>query len=71
MDVNLSVKEKSTGDFSIGAGISSNQGLTLSAAITERNLFGTGQFLTTQINTNKISQVYSVSYTTLITRMMG
>jgi outer membrane protein insertion porin family len=63
VDVNLSVKEKSTGDFSLGAGLSSGEGLVLTAAITERNLFGTGNFLSTQINTSKVNTVYSVSYT--------
>jgi outer membrane protein insertion porin family len=63
LDVNLSVKEKSTGDFSVGAGISSGEGLILTAAVTERNLFGSGKILSTQVNTSKINQVYSVSYT--------
>jgi len=63
LDVNLSVKEKSTGDFSIGAGLSSGQGLILTTSITERNLFGSGKYLSTQINTSKVNTVYSVSYT--------
>ncbi|MBI3903440.1 MAG: outer membrane protein assembly factor BamA [Nitrosomonadales bacterium] len=63
LDVNLAVKEKSTGDFSIGAGIASGEGLVLNASVTERNLFGSGNFLSTQINTSKVNQVYSVSYT--------
>ena len=63
MDVNLSVKEKSTGDFSIGAGLSSGEGLVLTTAITERNLFGTGNILSTQVNTSKVNTIYSVSYT--------
>ena len=63
LDVNLSVKEKSTGDFSIGAGLSSGEGLILTTSITERNLFGSGNFLSTQINTSKINTVYSLSYT--------
>ena len=63
MDVNLSVKEKSTGDFSIGAGLSSGEGLILTTAITERNLFGTGNILSTQVNTSKVNTIYSVSYT--------
>jgi outer membrane protein insertion porin family len=63
LDVNLAVKEKPTGDFSVGAGIASGEGLVLTAGITERNLFGTGKFLSTQINTSKINQVYSISYT--------
>ncbi len=63
LDVDLTVKEKPTGDFSVGAGLASSEGLILTAAITERNLFGTGKFLSTQINTSKINKVYSVSYT--------
>ena len=63
LDIKLAVKEKATGDFSIGAGISSGEGLILTASVTERNLFGTGSYLSTQVNTSKVSQVYSVSYT--------
>ena len=63
LDVNLSVKEKPTGDFSIGAGVSSGEGLVLTTSVTERNLFGTGNYLSTQVNTSKVNQVYSVSYT--------
>jgi len=63
LDVNMSVKEKSTGSISIGAGYSSNEGLVLSGAITQANLFGTGNHISTQINTGKVNQVYSLSYT--------
>ncbi len=63
VDVSLAVKEKSTGDFSIGAGISSNVGLVFTGSVTQRNLFGTGNVLSTQVNTGKINRVYSVSYT--------
>ena len=63
LDVNLAVKEKPTGDFSIGAGISSGEGLMLTASVTERNLFGSGNYLSTQINTSRVNRVYSISYT--------
>jgi outer membrane protein insertion porin family len=63
VDVSLAVKEKSTGDFSIGAGISSNVGLVFTGSVTQRNLFGTGNVLSSQVNTGKINRVYSVSYT--------
>ena len=63
LDVNLAVKEKSTGDFTIGAGLASGEGLILTAGITERNLFGAGNILSTQINTSKVNRVYAVSYT--------
>ena len=64
LDISLAIKEKATGDFSVSAGLSSlNEGVTLTAAVTERNLFGSGKQLSTQINTSKVNQVYSVSYT--------
>lgn len=63
VDIGMSVKEKSTGSFMLGAGVSSNVGLMLTGSITQRNLFGTGNTLTTQINTSGMNQVYSVSYT--------
>jgi outer membrane protein insertion porin family len=63
LDVNMSVKEKSTGNISVGAGFSSGEGFVLSGSVSQANLFGTGNYLSTQINTGKINQVYSVSYT--------
>lgn len=63
LDVSLAVKEKSTGDFSVGAGVSSNVGVVFTGSVTQRNLFGTGNSISTQINTSKINQVYSVTYT--------
>lgn len=62
LDVNLSVAEKSTGNFQIGAGYGSD-GFTFTGSVTQANLFGTGNYLSTQINTSKVNQVYSVSYT--------
>ena len=63
MDVNVSVHEKSTGSISAGAGFSSGQGIVLSGGVTQANLFGTGNHLSTQVNTGKVNQVYSISYT--------
>ncbi len=63
MDVNMLVREKPTGNISVGAGFSSGEGLVLTGSVTQSNLFGTGNFLSTQINTGKVNQVYSVSYT--------
>ncbi|TAJ76852.1 MAG: outer membrane protein assembly factor BamA [Gallionellaceae bacterium] len=63
MDLNVAVEEKSTGNLSIGAGISSNEGLTFMGGVSQSNLFGTGNTLSAQINTSKVNQIYSVSYT--------
>ncbi len=63
MDLNVTVEEKSTGNLSIGAGISSSEGLVLMAGVSQTNFFGTGNTLSTQINTSQINQVVSISYT--------
>ncbi|GAB4127195.1 MAG: outer membrane protein assembly factor BamA [Sideroxydans sp.] len=63
LDLNLTVEEKPTGNFQAGMGYSNGEGLTLIGGVTQSNLFGTGNYLATQINTSKINQVYSVSYT--------
>ncbi len=63
MDVNVAVKEKSTGSISLGAGFSNGEGVSLMAGITQANLFGSGNHISTQINTSKVNQVYSLSYT--------
>ncbi|GAB1233761.1 outer membrane protein assembly factor BamA [Ferrigenium sp. UT5] len=63
LDLNLSVEEKPTGNFQIGAGFSNGEGLTLLGGVSQSNLFGTGNALSTQINTSKINQVISISYT--------
>jgi len=63
MDVNFSVKEKSTGSIQAGIGYGSYEKLTLSGGVTQANLFGTGNYLSTQVNTSKLNTVYSVSYT--------
>ena len=63
MDVNVAVKEQSTGSFTVGAGINSGEGLVLSGGVSQTNLFGSGNTLSTQINTSIINENISVSYT--------
>lgn len=63
MDVNVAVEERSTGNFSIGGGFSQGEGLVFTTGITQNNLFGSGNYAAMQLNTSKINQVYSFSYT--------
>ena len=44
-DININVKEKPTGMFSVGAGYSGNEGAMLTAQVSQNNLFGRGQTL--------------------------
>ncbi len=63
VDVNVSVKEKSTGTFSVGAGYNSGEGIVFTGSITQTNLFGTGNILSTNLNTGKVNRNISESYT--------
>ncbi len=63
VDMNVSVKEKATGNIMLGAGFSSSEKLVLSGSIQQQNLFGSGKTIGAQINTSKVNKVYSISYT--------
>ena len=62
VDVNFAVKEKQTGAILFGAGISSAEGFVLSGSISQSNVFGSGKFLSANVSTGKVNQVYSISY---------
>ena len=63
LDVNLTVKEKPTGNLMLGAGFSSTEGIVLSGSISQNNFLGSGNNVTIALNTGKINQVASFSYT--------
>ncbi len=63
VDVNVSVAEKSTGNIMLGAGFSSSDGLVLSGSVSQNNVFGTGNRISTQINSSSVNTVYSLSFT--------
>ena len=63
MDVIVNVKEKSTGQFSIGAGYSSSENLMFMGEISEDNLLGTGNRLSLSVNLSGITTRFNLSYT--------
>ena len=63
VDVNLTVKEKPTGNLAFGAGFSSSENLILSTSISQQNLFGSGKALTLSLNSGSINKTYSLSFT--------
>ena len=63
VDVEVTVTERSTGSLNVGAGYSQGDGLILSGAISQQNVFGSGNALTLQVNSSRVNRVYSVSYT--------
>ena len=62
VDVVYSVKEKATGALLLGVGFSSVERIALSASVTQSNVFGTGKYLSANINSGSVNQVYSLSY---------
>jgi len=60
MILNIDVKEKSTGTFSVGGGYSSVEKFFGTASITERNLFGRGLTLDLKANVGSVTQRVSV-----------
>lgn len=63
MNLHIKVKEKATGTFSVGGGFSSDDGLFASGQITQRNLFGRGQYLGLKLYFGQKAQRYVLSFT--------
>ena len=63
VDVDFTVKERPTGNLMLGAGFSSAERVTLSASVSQQNLFGSGNAMTIGLNTSKSSRTYALSFT--------
>ncbi len=63
IDVNIDVEEKTTGNVMFGLGFSQQEGLILSANISQNNIFGTGKFVSIKANTGAVRKIYTLSYT--------
>ncbi|MDH3348405.1 MAG: outer membrane protein assembly factor BamA [Desulfobulbaceae bacterium] len=63
MDVIVEVKERSTGQFSIGAGYSSADYLMFMAEISENNLMGTGNQLSLSADISGTATRFNLAYT--------
>jgi outer membrane protein insertion porin family len=62
-DVNIQVKEKPTGMFSIGAGYSASDKAVIMAQVAQRNLFGKGQTLSLSAYLGSETKNYELSFT--------
>jgi outer membrane protein insertion porin family len=62
-NVNIHVKEKPTGVFSIGAGYSAVDHAVVTGQISQQNLFGRGQILSLKASIGGSSQLYDLSFT--------
>ncbi len=63
MNINIELKERSTGTFSIGAGYSSVDNIILMGSIAENNFMGRGDKLELSANVGGSSSRYNLGYT--------
>ncbi len=61
-NINVEVKEKSTGQLSFGVGFSSTESLIADVSIAERNLLGKGQFLRASAQASSLTQQLELSF---------
>ncbi len=62
IDLNLEVKEKPTGQFSVGAGYSQTDKLVANIGLGVPNLLGTGQTATLNLELGKLLNSFDISY---------
>jgi outer membrane protein insertion porin family len=62
VDVTYSVEERQTGTLSLGIGFSTLDDVIVSASITQPNVFGSGKYLSLELNSGSVNRVYSLSY---------
>jgi outer membrane protein insertion porin family len=63
VDLNVKVKEKQTGQLSVGGGYSSEDGLFATGQISQRNLFGKGESIVLKAYIGQYASRYILSYT--------
>ncbi len=63
VDLDMSVKERSTGSLDLSAGWVQDTGLVLAAGVAQDNLFGTGKSVSARVSRSKTTQNASLSFT--------
>jgi outer membrane protein insertion porin family len=63
MDLTINVKERPTGNFTLGAGYSGYEGAMGTLQVAQNNLFGTGQRLVGSLRVSAISQYWDIRFT--------
>lgn len=63
VDLDVKVKEQSTGEFNVGAGYSTYDGILATANVTERNFLGKGQKVTVDFAVSQRQQNFNLGFT--------
>lgn len=62
IDINVTVKERSTGNLLFGVGYSDADGFLINASVTQRNLFGTGKEMAVTFDNSRSTTNFNVRY---------
>jgi outer membrane protein insertion porin family len=62
VDVVYTVKERPTGALLLGVGFSSVERFAVSTSIRQSNAFGSGKFISANVNSGRVNTVYALSY---------
>jgi outer membrane protein insertion porin family len=63
VDLIVTVKERSSNQFRIGAGYSQSEGVLFNVNLNQENFMGTGKQLNVNVDNSKVNKNYSISYT--------
>lgn len=63
VDINISVKEKDSGNLAAGLGYSQTDGLVFNTSVTQNNFLGTGKRLSLGFNNSSSNRLYRLAFT--------
>jgi len=62
VDLNVTVKERNTGQLQFGVGYSNADRFTVSTSVSQSNIFGSGNQLAFSVNSGSVNKTYALSY---------
>jgi outer membrane protein insertion porin family len=62
VDLDITVKERLSGSFTVGVGFAQSEGLLFNLGLSQENFFGTGNRLSLNFSNSRVNTIYSVSY---------
>ena len=63
IDIDITVKERNTGQISLGAGYSTATGAFMQASVAQNNFLGKGQNLSLSLSLSKVNKTYNLGFT--------
>lgn len=62
VDLDISVKERFSGSFTVGVGYAQSEGVLFNLGLSQENFMGTGRRVSLAFNNSSVNRTYSISY---------